>query len=88
MFFSVQGIGDILIRQNQLFAALLHIPKDLLRRDFLSSLLQIHQQNTGIIIVVLCSQPHLIDAVRQLGFAGMRGRRVGSAACALLQTFR
>ena len=74
-FFSVQGIEDILIRQNQLFAVLLHIPKELLRGNFLSPPLQIHQQNTGIIIVVLCSQPHLINTVRQLGFAGMRSRR-------------
>lgn len=82
------GIAGIIvpyrILQRQCFFSVQGIEDILLRKNSLSS--PIHQQNTGIIIVVLCFQPHLIDTVRQLGFAGMGSRRVGSAACALLQS--
>ena len=49
--------------------------EDLPRFDLLSRSVQIDQKDSGVIIIVICAEPELIDVVCQLGFPCMGGRR-------------
>ena len=49
--------------------------EDLPRFDLLSRSVQIDQKDSGVIIIVICAEPELIDVVCQLGFPRMGGRR-------------
>ena len=48
--------------------------EDLPRFDLLSRSVQIDQKDSGVIIIVICAEPELIDVVCQLGFPRMGGR--------------
>ena len=74
-FASIQDIKNILVGKNQLSLVLADTPEDILRRHQIPRRIQVNEHHTGIEILVLGVQTHLIDSVCHLGQPCVRRRR-------------
>ena len=68
---TVEGVEDVLIRQQQRLALLLGVAEDILRTHLRPGGVQVDEQHAGIEVLAVGAQPHLIDVVHQAGLAGV-----------------
>ena len=55
----IEGVEDVLVGEKHFFFMLRYIPEDLLCGDGTSAFLQIHQQDAGVIVIVIGPQAEI-----------------------------
>ena len=67
----IEGDEDVLVGEKHFFFMLRYIPEDLLCGDGTSAFLQIHQQDAGVIVIVIGPQADAVDTVGKLCLSGV-----------------